>query len=67
MKQLVSKAYIPDELLKPLEKIIFQKQVGKSNKLSIDKAEMKELIDLCPYLFKFPQISTNTTSNGTGV
>lgn len=60
LTQIVAKSFVPDQFIRPLEKIVFQKLSGKANKLMTDKSELKELMELCPYLFRFPSIDNRS-------
>jgi hypothetical protein len=65
LKELVSKPFLSEKIIKSLEKIVFQKIGGKStNKQQpqqlIEKSDsLRELVELCPYIFQFPTIKSN--------
>jgi hypothetical protein len=69
LKELVSKPFLSDKILKALEKIVFQKIGGKptsKQQPGADKSDLRELVELCPYLFQFPTIKTTATNGGVG-
>jgi hypothetical protein len=50
--------------LRPIEKVVFQKITGKAGgKQLAEKSELKDLMELCPFIFHFPQITPPENSS----